>query len=78
MPFKDTTNQTSDLLKSAAKRAERLNIQQVQENSLKDQKPLMEDIDEELDFSEFNFPPDRECFCCGDSKAGEYTLLLAL
>jgi hypothetical protein len=67
MPFKDSTNQAAELLKSAAKRAERLNVIQVQENSLKEQNQIQE-LDEELDFSEFNFPQDRDCYCCGESK----------
>lgn len=70
MPFKDSTNSTSavDLLKSAVKRSEKLDIIQIQEFSLKEQSQIQE---EDFDFSEFNFPKDRDCHCCGANKNRE-------
>lgn len=62
MPFKDTTNKTFDIPKSALKPS---NAGSEKIQSMKSQEHINED---EMDFDPFVFPPDMNCFCCGDNR----------
>lgn len=73
LPFKDTTNK--DLLKSALKLKgngiEKIQPKQEQESSSyakeKEEESLAASFDD-FDDAPFVFPPDNNCFCCGDKR----------
>lgn len=75
MPFKDTTNKASELLKSALKGSNKANekIQLKQQGaspqvSAYKQEAVKIDIFEDFDLEPFVKPKDKNCYCCGDDR----------
>lgn len=68
VPFSDKTNKSSELLKSAIKgTASQSSISQ-QTSSSSGSGKIQEKEATYDDFEYFVFPPDKNCFCCGDNR----------
>ena len=67
VPFSDKTNKSSDLLKSAIKLTASQSSTSVQQTSSGSGKTQEKEITYD-DFEPFVFPPDNNCFCCGDNR----------
>lgn len=82
MPFKDTTNKASELLKSALKGSNKANekIQLKQQRASPQIRPQIfvpkqeeVKVDAFDDFEEpFVKPTDKNCYCCGDNRKSRF------
>lgn len=76
VPFKDATNKSSELLKSAVKF---LSSEYTPPSQISGQKQEMnlqnECAADDYDFEPFVFPPDNNCFCCGDKRKSKFASL---
>lgn len=78
MPFKDTTNKASELLKSALKGSNKANEKiQLKQQGASPQifVPKQEEVKVDAfdDFEEpFVMPTDKNCYCCGDNRKSRF------
>lgn len=75
MPFKDTTNKASELLKSAVKGSSKANEKiQLKEQGASpqtfghEQEAVKIDKFDDFDMEPFIMPNDKNCYCCGDDR----------
>jgi hypothetical protein len=73
LPFKDSTNKTSEFLKSTpfkvpakgeASSSAQMKVSQGTGADL--------DMPSDFDFEPFVFPADKNCYCCGDSRKSKH------
>lgn len=74
MPFNDTTNKASELLKSALKLSSIGNAKiQLTEASPQASGQRQEEFKLHIDdFEMFDLPADNNCYCCGDSRKSKF------
>lgn len=73
VPFKDATNKASELLKSAMKLtnlqlSDQLEFTPPAQTAQKQEKEVQSACADDYDIDPFVFPPDNNCFCCGDNR----------
>ena len=69
LPFKDSTNKTDDLFKSAKKQ----HIEGIRSAPVKE-KPvfIFQEEDQAFIFESFVHPENKACYCCGTDRIGEF------